>query len=180
MLHCNRAVSPIISTILLVAVVVVLSATISVFVLDLGSDLQSEAPYIEVSGEFVQAVDDGERAVAITLTAGDTAQTEQLYVSGSKPLDIGGRPGHSSTPANDAYASRREKFTEASGSNPPQVGIGDTWDAGETVYVDPDGAADGVTISIYWTSTSVEGVNPGTPAGDTTYKLTTVEMGTTA
>lgn len=176
----HRAVSPVISTILLVAVVVVLSATISVFVLDLGSTIQPDAPYIEVSGAFVDAVDDGEQAIAITLTAGDTAQTEQLYVSGSKRFDIGGRPQTSSTPANDAYASRREKFTEASGGNPPQVGIGGTWDAGETIYVDPEGTADGVTISIYWTSRSVEGVNPGTPAGDTTYKLTTVEMGTTS
>jgi flagellin-like protein len=178
--HRDRAVSPIISTILLVAVVVVLSATMSVFVLDLGSNIQSDAPYVEVSGEFVEAVDDGEQAIAITLLAGDTAQTEQLYVSGSKRLDIGGRPSGSSTPANDAYASRREKFTEASGDNPPQVGIGETWDAGETIYVDPEGAADSVTVSIYWTSMSVEGVNPGTPAGDTTYKLTTVEMGTSS
>lgn len=178
--HRRRAVSPIISTILLVAVVVILSATISVFVLELGSTIQADAPYIELSGEFVAAVDDGEQAVAITLVAGDTAQTDQLYVSGSKSLDIGGRPSSSSTPANDAYASRREKFTEASGDNPPQVGIGETWEAGETIYVDPEGVADGVTISIYWTSMSVEGVNPGTPAGDTTYKLTTVEMGSTS
>lgn len=178
--HRRRAVSPIISTILLVAVVVILSATISVLVLDLGSTIQADAPYIEVSGEFVAAVDDGEQVVAITLVAGDTAQTDQLYVSGSEHLDIGGRPSSSSTPANDAYASRREKFTEASGDNPPQVGIGETWEAGETIYVDPEGTADGVTISIYWTSMSVEGVNPGTPAGDTTYKLTTVEMGTTS
>ncbi|WP_324760437.1 type IV pilin [Haloarcula sp. GH36] len=176
----HRAVSSIISTVLLVAVVVVLSATISVFALDLGSNIQSEAPYVEVSGEFVEAVDAGEQAIAITHLAGDSAQTEQLYVSGSKPLDIGGRPNSSSTPANDAYASRREKFTEASGSNPPQVGIGATWDAGETIYVDPEGTADGVTVSIYWTSVSVEGVNPGEPEGDTTYKLTTVEMGSTS
>ena len=56
MLHRRRAVSPIISTILLVAVVVILSATISVFLLDLGSAIQADAPHIEVSGEFVAAV----------------------------------------------------------------------------------------------------------------------------
>ncbi|MCU4718898.1 archaellin/type IV pilin N-terminal domain-containing protein [Halapricum hydrolyticum] len=40
----SRAVAPIISTALMVAIVVVLGATISVFVLDIGSDIQSEQP----------------------------------------------------------------------------------------------------------------------------------------
>ena len=174
----RRAVAPALSTILMVAIVVILGATISIFVFEVGSDIQSGAPYIEVSDEFVEAVDDGEKAVAITLIAGESVQTDRLYVAGSKKLDIGGHPTNSSTPANDAWASEREKFTEASGDNPPQVGIGETWEAGETIYVDPAGSADGITISIYWTSESVEGVNPGTPTGDTAYKLVTVETGT--
>ena len=163
----------------MVAIVVILSATASVFLFDTGSSIQSEAPSIVVSGEFVEAVDDGEKAVAITLAAGDAVQTDRLYVSGSKPLDIGGHPDTSPTPANDDYVSDREKFTESAGGNPPQVGLGDTWEAGETVYVDPKGSADDVTVSVYWTSRSVEGINPGTPTGKTAYKLTTIEMGST-
>lgn len=172
----SRAVSPVVSTILVIAIVVVLATTISTFVLDLGSRTQAESPIIEVSDELVDAVDDGEKAVAITLLAGDAVQTDHLYISGSKPLDIGGEPGNSSTPANDAYASTRETFTESSGDNPPQVGIGETWEAGETVYVDPAGRVDDTTISIYWTSQPVEGVNPGTPTGDAAYKLLTLEI----
>lgn len=171
----SRAVSSVISTVLMVGVVVILSATISVFVLDVGSSLQSESPNAEVSYEFVESVDSGEKAVAITLVAGDAMETERLYVSGSKPVDIGGDPRSSGTPANDAYVSNREKFTESSGNNPPQVGVGDTWEAGETVYVDPKGSAEEVTITIYWTSRSVEGVNPGEPTGEYSYEIVTVE-----
>lgn len=175
----SRAVSPIISVILIVAIVVILSATISVFVLDIGTSMHSEAPSIVVSHEFVDAVDGGEKAVAITLDGGNAVQTDRLYVSGSKALDIGGHPDTSSQPANDDYASTREKFTETAGAT-PQVEIGETWEAGETVYIDPEGSADHVTISIYWTSQSVEGVNPGTPTGQTAYKIETVEVGSTA
>ncbi|MBB6646894.1 type IV pilin [Halobellus sp. MBLA0160] len=163
----------------MIAVAVVLGATITAYTADLTSDTQPTAPAIEASDDPVAALDDGERAVVITLTAGDAVRTSHLYVVGSKPLDVGGRPGESSTPANDEYASRREKFTESSGDNPPQVGIGDTWEAGETVYVDPERSVDGVTISIYWTSDPVEGINPGTPRGDAAYELVTVEIGST-
>jgi flagellin-like protein len=175
----HRAVTPVISTILLVAIVVILSSTIAIFVLDIGSDVQTEQPYIEVSGEFVEAIDDGEKAVAITLVSGTAVQTDRLYVIGSQQIDIGGPPSGTDQQANDAYASDREKFTESSGGRSPQVGIGDSWEAGETVYVDPKGSADHLTISIYWTSKPVEGVNPGTPKGQNSYKLITVEMGET-
>jgi len=166
----SRGVSSVISVVLLVAVTVVLAATMTVFVVDMGSGLQSTAPVMDLSYDLV--ADGGEQTVAITLVAGDAAATEQLYVTGSTDVDIGGSPD-SGTPANDAYASRLEKFTESSGNNPPQVGIGSTWDAGETVYVDPAGSADGVRITIYWSSRSVVGVNPGDPTGEDTYRLET-------
>jgi len=164
----DRGVTSIIGVLLMVAVVVVVAATMTVFVFDIGSGLESTAPNAETEYELV--ADGPERTVAITLSAGDGVATDQLYVVGSKELDIGGAPG-SGTPANDQWASSRETFTESAGDNPPQVGIGPTWDAGETVYVDPVGSVDGVTITIYWTSRPVEGVNPGQPAGDYSYKL---------
>ncbi|WP_277542397.1 hypothetical protein [Haloarcula laminariae] len=120
--------------------------------------------------DYELVADGGERTVAITLTTGDAVATEKLYVVGSKDIDIGGAPG-SSTPAQERYSSERETFTESSGGNPPQVGIGETWDAGETVYVDPDGGVDGVRITVYWTSESVEGINPGQPEGEYSYKV---------
>ncbi|ELZ95299.1 hypothetical protein C440_09482 [Haloferax mucosum ATCC BAA-1512] len=152
---------------MLVSVVVILAATASTFVFGEASSEPSPAPMIEVSHTVV---DDGE-IVAVTLEAGDAVRTDHLYVMGSKKLDIGGSPT-SSTPANDAYASQRETFTEASGDNDPQVGIGPTWEAGETVYLDPSGStAAGTTIGIYWNTQPVQGVNPGSVTGEDSYKL---------
>jgi hypothetical protein len=163
-----RAVSSTIAVVLMVAVVVVLSAVISVVVFDVGSQVQSPSPDVVVSNSLV---DDGaEQTIAVTLEAGDAVRTDRLYVSGSKTLDIGGAPG-SATPANENYASGREAFTESSGTNPPQVGIGETWDAGETVYLDPVGSAEGVTVQIYWNTEPVKGINPGTVEGENSYLI---------
>lgn len=164
----DRGVAPVIAVALLVALAVVLVTTVSAFVLTNQSDIPPPAPQISVSHTTVP--DGGERTVAVTLDAGDAVATDQLYVTASKPLDIGGAPG-SSTPANDAYASTRENFVEASGANPPQVGIGEQWESGETIYLDPEGSARGVTIGIYWNTEPIREVNPGTVEGDDAYLI---------
>ncbi|WP_135665313.1 type IV pilin [Halorhabdus rudnickae] len=158
----------VIGIILLVAVTVIVAGTVTVFVFDLGSGLQPKAPYVETSHELVG--DSSEQTIAITLEAGDRVPVDRLYVAGSKPVDIGGAPG-SGRAADDAHASPIENFTETPGGT-PQVAIGETWDAGETVYVDPKGSVDGVTVSVYWISGSIEGYNPGEPSGDDSYRLT--------
>ena len=163
----------VLGTILLVAVVVVLAATVTVFALDLGESTQPKAPVIQVSHDFVP--DGGERTVAVTLEGGEAVRTDRLSVVASRPIDIGGPPG-SATPADERWASSRETFTESSGSNPPQVGIGDTWAAGETVYLDPRGSVTDVTIDIYWNTRPVDGINPGTPQGETSYRIAEIEL----
>lgn len=171
----SRGVSSVVAVVLMVAVVVILGSAVGAFVFGLG-DQQTPAPSISVSHQTV--VDGSERTIAVTLEAGDAVQTDKLYVIASKDIDIGGPPG-SSTAANEGFASNLEKFTESSGSNPPQVGIGDTWEAGETIYLDPIGSADGVTVGIYWNTDPVDGVNPGTVSGEDSYKIAefTVQIG---
>ncbi len=164
----SRGVSAVIGLVLLVAVVVVLSATVTGYVLSDGGDVPPPSPRISVSHTTVD--DGGDATVAVTLEGGDAVRTNQLYVIGSKPLDIGGPPGNSQS-ANDTYASERENFIESSGGRPPQVGIGETWEAGETIYLDPEGEADGVTIRIYWNTEPIQDVNPGTVTGDDSYQL---------
>lgn len=163
-----RGVASLIGVLLMVGVVVIVAATMTVFVFDIGSGLESEAPNIDT--DYGLVTDGSERTIAITLSAGDAVDTDQLYVVGSDDLDIGGPP-ESSTPAQERYASERETFTESSGENPPQVGIGETWDAGETVYVDPVGSVKGVRVGIYWTTGPVEGINPGRPEGEHSHKI---------
>lgn len=150
----------------MVSVVVILASVISVFVFDLGPGGQSPAPQISVSHELI---DDGE-IIAVRLEAGESVNTDQLYVGGSKDLDIGGPPGSGNEAADESYASNLETFTESS-DDTPQVAIGDTWDAGETIYLDPVGDAEGVTVRIYWNTQPVEGVNPGTVKGEDSYKI---------
>ncbi|WP_363465328.1 type IV pilin [Halogeometricum borinquense] len=163
----NRAATSPIGVVLMVGVVVILASSLAVYFWGV-ADEQTPAPQISVSHSLVE--DDGEQTIAVTFDAGSAVQTDQLYVIGSKKLDIGGAPD-SDAPATEAYASKREKFTESSGSNPPQVGIGETWEAAETVYLDPEGSVDGVTVSIYWNTQPVQGVNPGTVEGAEAYKI---------
>jgi hypothetical protein len=164
----RRGVAPVIAVTLLVALAVVLVTTVSAFILTNQSDVPPPAPQISVSHTTVP--DDPERTVAVTLESGDAVVTDRLYVTASKPIDIGGSPG-SDTPANDAYASSRENFVEASGTNPPQVGIGPRWESGETIYLDPEGTVDGVRIGIYWNTRPVQDVNPGSVEGDDSYLI---------
>jgi hypothetical protein len=164
----GRAASVVVGLVLLVAITVIISTTVSAFVLSRGYDMPPPSPTISVSHTTVD--DGGDATVAVTLEGGDAVRTDRLYVIGSKPLDIGGPPDGAYS-ANEKYASERERFTESSGGRPPQVGIGETWDAGETVYLDPTGAADGVRIRIYWNTRPVRGVNPGTVEGKDAYKI---------
>jgi len=163
----TRGVSSVVATVLLVAVVVVIAAVVGTYALELG-DEQAASPPVTVSHTTVP--DGSEETIAVTLSAGEAVETDKLYVIASADVDIGGAPG-STTPADESYASGLEKFTESSGGNPPQIGIGDTWEAGETIYLDPVGSVDGVTVSIYWNTEPVEGVNPGSVEGDDAYKI---------
>lgn len=169
----TRGVSSVVAVVLMVAVVVILGSAVGGFVFGLG-DQQTSAPSVGVSHQTV--VDGTEQTIAVTLEAGNAVETNKLYVIASKDIDIGGAPG-TSTPANQDFASSLEKFTESSGSNSPQVGIGDTWEAGETIYLDPVGAADGVTVAIYWNTDPVKGVNPGTVSGQDSYKIAEFTVG---
>ena len=153
-----RAVSPVVSTVLLVAVVAIISSIISVFALGLADSVDADAPVITVSHSIVP--DGGDPLIAVTHEGGDDVETDHLSVVGSTPVDIGSR-----TVANDDYASRQEKFNEGS----DQVGAGDYWTAGETAYFDPDGVVDGVTLRFVWSEQPTQNVNPTTPNGETTF-----------
>jgi hypothetical protein len=158
----------VIAVTLLVALVVILATTVSAFVLTQDSDVPPPAPQISVSHKLVP--DESERAIAVTLEGGDAVATDQLYVTGSKDLDIGGEP-ETGTGPDEGSASSRETFVEAPPGESPQVGIGDRWESGETIYLDPVGGAEGVTVSIYWNTEPVEGINPGTVTGDDAYLI---------
>jgi FlaG/FlaF family flagellin (archaellin) len=168
LLATDRAATPVVGVVLMLSVVVLLAAIVSVVVFDVGSQVQSPSPDVVVSDSLVEA--GSEQSIAVTMETADGVRTDQIYVTASKDVDVGGAPG-SSTPANENYASGSEAFTESSGGNPPQVSLGETWDAGETAYLDPVGGADGVTVRFYWNTAPVEGVNPGRVEGENSYLI---------
>jgi flagellin-like protein len=159
----QRGVSSVIGAVMAVAIVVMLGSVIGMFALSFGDSVQPQAPQVQVSHAVT---DDGDPLIAISHESGESLAIDQLYVTASEPVDIG-----SEAAANDAHASEREAFAESSGGNPPQVDIGETWDAGETVYLDPDGDIDGITVRVLWNTQPVEGVNPGTVEGADSYTL---------
>lgn len=79
----DRAVSPVISTILMVAIVVVLATTTSVFFLDVTEDINEPAPnVVDTTGEFVvdepSAFDN--QIVRITHIAGEGVAVEEIEI----------------------------------------------------------------------------------------------------
>ncbi|WP_276260192.1 type IV pilin N-terminal domain-containing protein [Haloglomus litoreum] len=159
----QRGVSSVIGAVLAVAIVVMLGSVIGTFALSFGDSVQPQAPQVQVSHAVT---DDADPLIAITHESGESLAIDQLYVTASTPVDIG-----SATTANDDHASEREAFAESSGGNPPQVDIGETWDAGETVYLDPEGDIEGLTVRVLWNTQPVEGVNPGSVEGADSYTL---------
>ena len=79
----DRGVSPVISVILMVAIVVILAATVSVFFLNVGADINEPAPNIaDTTGEFV--VNDpnwrDNQLVRITHSGGDSVPVEEIRI----------------------------------------------------------------------------------------------------
>ena len=166
----ERAAANVLGNLYVAGLVVVLAGTAGVFIFGLGSPVSDPAPQASVSHSIVEDPSDpGDPVVAVTLDAGTSMNVDQLYIVASDPVDIGGAPPSSGL--SDSYASERESFNEAPPGGSPQIDIGDTWDAGETVYFDPTGDVDDVTISIYWNPEPVAGINPGTVEGDGSYKI---------
>ena len=79
----DRAVTPVISTILMVAIVIILATTVSVFFLGVVEDINEPAPNVaDTTGEFTTA--DGpagnRQFVRITHIAGDDVDVEEIEI----------------------------------------------------------------------------------------------------
>jgi flagellin-like protein len=95
----DRAVSPVIGVILMVAITVILAAVIGTFVLGLGENVQSTNPsasfgfdYAEGSttnGDF-SGSNSGDGLLTVTHESGDTLSADRISVSGSSVSSAGG------------------------------------------------------------------------------------------
>lgn len=124
----DRAVSPVIAVILMVAITVILSAVIATFVLDIGGSLSETAPQVTFEAEqgatytVATGSNDAEvRSVSITLTGGESLEIAKLgvTVNGEQAYDIK-RDVH-------RWGGDSEKF--------PFEEMGDTLSVGETIRI---------------------------------------------
>lgn len=145
----NRGVSPVISVVLMVAVVVILAATVSLFALGITEDLDNPAPNVgQTSGDFIPGADDQE--VRVTHVAGDSVVVEniEIIVEASGPsLNTEARLVNLPADNSDIDSENIEGdsslvdkgFGDAGPADPNQVIIEDfptddnIWEAGETI-----------------------------------------------
>jgi flagellin-like protein len=141
----DRAVSPAIATILMVAIAVVLAATTSVFVLDLGESVQDPGPMIgESSGEFIAGGDGDDQVVRITHIAGDTVNVENVEIVVRAPdcneqvrlVDLPGDGPYDYTLADENIEGNVDfisQWFEADNQGPIYVEEDNQWNPGETI-----------------------------------------------
>lgn len=154
----DRAVSPVIATILMVAIVVVLATTISVYFYDISNTIE---PAPNAAFEQ-QLLDDGE-TLEVTLTHGNGIRANQILIVSTEPVDIGGPD----TSPKRQFATVGEKLTEGS----DQSGVGEYWTAGETIKLGGVGDLSGITIRIVWNPVEIKkddygGEEPSEVIGD--------------
>lgn len=76
----DRAVSPVIGVILMVAITVILAAVIGTFVLGLGDQVQQTSPNAQFNFDFDN--DAGNEALEVTHDGGDGINTDELFLRG--------------------------------------------------------------------------------------------------
>ncbi|AXG11301.1 type IV pilin [Haloplanus rubicundus] len=120
----DRAVSPVIGVILMVAITVILAAVIGTFVLGLGDQVSESAPQASFSFDF------NDTGVNITHEGGETLEADNINVSGDNGAD----------PSGNNWAGN----TISAGDTAPYSGV----DPGETVRVIWTNPAGGATNTI--------------------------------
>jgi hypothetical protein len=167
-LRRERAVSSGIATVFMVAVVVLLGATMSVA---FGAAVNTQPPAPATTFEyqkFEDGTDDGHDMVEMTLTGGQSLEAKQLLLVASEPVDLGAPP--------DTFWEEGETTGEKLTEGDDQIGIGDTWEAGESIHFSKHGELEGITVRLVWNPTEVEkdgenGKAPSDVIGEDSYVI---------
>jgi flagellin-like protein len=131
----DRAVSPVIGVILMVAITVILAAVIGTFVLGLGDQVSESAPQAQFSFDF--STTGGTDIINVTHDGGDAVTADQLTVN------VAGSDAWSEGSVQGSWAN-----TGATWSS--DVSAGDTLD-----LADSSGSVnDGDTVRIIWSSSN--------------------------
>ena len=118
----NRAVSPVIGVILMVAITVILAAVIGTFVLGLGDQVQQTSPNAQWNWE----VDSANNELNVTHEGGDSVTATNLEATGPGVTDVDGTNAGSGTAGGCNEAGVKNEWTDSDVS------------AGDTCLVDDD------------------------------------------
>lgn len=132
----ERAVSPVIGVILMVAITVILAAVLGTFVLGLGEQKPSQAP----QASFEYDLSNGDQNLTITHDSGDAITSSRIDVQASVAIDDAtgdGQPTDTKTIAWDDLAETSGSSYEITAGNSTEIGTADasTDFTGETVRI---------------------------------------------
>jgi flagellin-like protein len=128
----DRAVSPVIGVILMVAITVILAAVIGTFVLEIG-DQQETAPTASFSSDQeVRYYEDptGDTNLTtflVTHTGGDTLDITHLNIKVDGNSSVWGPTGHTGPYNSDLYRPQPDHFEAATTNVPVTIESGDQW-----------------------------------------------------
>lgn len=86
----ERGVSPVIGVVLLVAVVVILAATVGVYVLQFTDERQGDAPRIGINAEYNSQNSPNGEYINLSIKSGETVETENLQLAIRDAVDSSG------------------------------------------------------------------------------------------
>ena len=143
----NRAVSPVIGVILMVAITVILAAVIGTFVLGLGDQVSESAPQAQFTFDS-----DGNDDVNITHDGGDSIEADDLNVSTGVEIGIDAGDGTYTNGNGNDIASNAGNTT-LNLVDTGDFSTGQSISAGTTIRVRAKGGdITGETIRIVWAS----------------------------
>ena len=141
-IHSNRAVAPVIATILMIAIVVILAGVVGIYFGSSGTDIE-QSPNVAISAQLVEPVGSCDDEVRLTHNGGDPIRAENLLLLTDRNVDIGSASGVD--PNCPDYSTTRERIIEGV----DQAGIGETWTTGESFRFGSDNL-DGTAVKLVW------------------------------
>jgi flagellin-like protein len=135
----DRAVSPVIGVILMVAITVILAAVIGTFVLGLGDQVSESAPQAQFTFDY-----NGSTGLNVTHDGGDSIAASDL--------DIAATGGISLSVSNDGTNYPTAVSSPANLVDNGNFGSSTTISAGTTIFLDGSSSFSGETVRIVWNS----------------------------
>ncbi|WP_136589681.1 type IV pilin [Salinigranum halophilum] len=143
----DRAVSPVIGVILMVAITVILAAVIGTFVLGLGDQVSESAPQAQFTFDY-----NGSTGLNVTHDGGDAIEAGDINITSGAAIAVGDTNDGAYSIGDGTTADGTNGDTTVNLASSGEFASGDTISAGTTIYIRGDSSLSGETVRIVWTS----------------------------